>query len=331
MNLIEFIDKIKTPQNPSLFDQHYIFHFRLQGGQYPLLFFSFLMKKLKQIIPFDIETIHLDTEKESIAKSKIATTFLGQKKLYWLENISDLKSKDRSKWVKTLQPYCGPNIVAFFSDTDVKLGAKKAIVVDLDPFVDQKTFLKLSEFCSELLTKSFAKIFSTSTGLRAGPLSKNKKLTLDMFCMLMRYTFLVGKNHKEFIDTWLNKIIEPEKSLFTLSQYFFDRNAQKFFALWLNIKDDYQEQFWITFWSEQTWRACNVVQLIQAKKVADARRVSFRLPFSFMQRSWRNFNTVELKNAHDFLYKIDYSLKNGGDPFSLDLFYAKFLNRQFRP
>jgi len=319
MKLIDFIDNV---QKESFFNEHMIFHFTSKG-EYPLIFFSFLLKKLKEIVPFEIEIINLDSKDLLGIKSKLSTTFLGQKKLYWLEDISSLKAKERAKWVEYIKQYNGPNLLGFFSDESIKLGKKKNVLVaQIDNFVDQKIFLKMVEFSSKLLTKSLAKIFSSF-------FTSHKKITLDTSCMLMNYSFLVGRQHKEFCEKWLNKIITPEKSLFTLSQYFFDRNPKRFLQLWDDVKDDYSDQFWVTFWSEQVWRSCNVLQFIKARNMPEARKVSFRLPFSFMQRSWRNFSIDELKNAHKFLYSIDYSLKNGGDPFSLDLFFSRFFQRSF--
>ncbi|MFC1842129.1 hypothetical protein ACFLYU_00515 [Candidatus Dependentiae bacterium] len=330
MRLIEFIDKINT-KSP-VFSEHVLFHFKSSSkGQYPLLFFSFFIKKLKVFMPTGIngivgtEAINLAAQNASTVKSKLETTFLGQKKFYWLEDVSALKAKDKSSWVAYLKNYTGPNLVAFYSDSAVKLGlSNKNLVIEIDPFVDQRTFIKLVQFCAKPKTKSFNKIILDM-------FSQNSKLTLDLACILMNYASLAGRKYKDFCDSWLVKIITPEKSLFTLAQYFFNRNPHIFFKLWRDLKDDYPEQFWITYWSEQIWRASNVIVLMQERKIADARKISFRLPFSFMQRSWRNFSFDELSNAHNFLYSIDYSLKNGGDPFSLDLFYSKFFAREFCP
>jgi len=319
MKLIEFIDSVKTDD---LFAKNIMFHF-ISKGEYPLIFFSFLMKKIQEFVTFEIETINLNKKDILGIKSKLSTSFLGQKKLYWLEDISSLKGKDKKIWADFIKGYSGPNMLAFFSDGSLNLGKKENMVhTQIDNFVDQRMFLKLVDFYSRSLTKSLAKVLSTF-------FTTHKKVTLDTACMIMNYGFLVGRQYKEFCDTWLKKIIVPEKSLFTLSQYFFDRNSKNFFMLWNEIKDDYSEQFWIVFWSEQIWCSCNVLKFIVQKDMPEARKVSFRLPFSFMQRSWRNFTFDELRNAHDFLYSIDYSLKNGGDPFSLDLFYSVFFQRGF--
>ncbi|KKP29895.1 MAG: hypothetical protein UR12_C0001G0030 [candidate division TM6 bacterium GW2011_GWF2_30_66] len=338
MKLIEFIDKIKTPifdsvgkfgeaDKPSAISQ-IIYHFKFQEKQNPSIFLSFFIKKFREAISQQIssEIINLVSCENMILKSKLETTFLGQKKLYWLDGLMDLKPKEQVPFINYLENYSGPNYIVFCSDASINLGLNKnKVIVDIDNFVDQKMFAKLAEFLLGVKlnsSKSFNKIILDI-------FSKNSRLTLDQSCTIMNYAYLAGASYKEFADSWLDKIIAPDKSLFTLSQYFFDKNAQVFLKLWLEIKDEYPEQFWLTFWSEQVWRACNYIKLMQEKKMVEAKKISFRLPFSFMQKSWKNFTVIELVNAHSFLYSVDYSLKNGGDVFSIDLFYSRFLSGNF--
>ena len=60
-----------------------------------------------------------------------------------------------------------------------------------------------------------------------------------------------------------------------------------------------------------------------------AKKISYRLPFSFLNRDWRKFSLEELKGAHSFLYTLDYKLKNNCEPGYLDLFYMKLFNQKF--
>ena len=106
----------------------------------------------------------------------------------------------------------------------------------------------------------------------------------------MHYAKVLGANTDYFISAWLEKIITPERSLFTLSTYFFAKKAQLFFAEWKNIFGQYSEQFWIAFWSEQLWRAHHYVDYSKAKQFALAKKIGYRLPFTFMQRIGNNSN-----------------------------------------
>jgi len=319
MRLSEFL---KSLDSPDLLVKNKVLLFK-GSGQYPLIFFSFFVQRIKSLLDIEVQSLDLAIEREAIIKSKLETSFLGLKTFYWLHDIGSLKAKPRAQWIKYLKRYEGPNIVAFFAGSAVRSSIKEGVtIIEVNDSVDKRNFLSMVKFLDRPLSKSFEKIIDTL-------FRTNLNLPLDQACMLMHYAFLIGGGYKEFETSWLDKIVVPQKSFFTLSQYFFDKNSKHFFQLWSKISSDYPEQFWIAFWSEQLWRACNVVKLLKNKDFAQAKSVSFRLPFSFMQRSWRELSQLELQNAHDFIYSIDYSLKNGGKSFSLDLFYSKFLNNQF--
>jgi hypothetical protein len=111
MKLIEFIDKIKTPifdsvgkfgeaDKPSAISQ-IIYHFKFQEKQNPSIFLSFFIKKFREAISQQIssEIINLVSCENMILKSKLETTFLGQKKLYWLDGLMDLKPKEQVPFI----------------------------------------------------------------------------------------------------------------------------------------------------------------------------------------------------------------------------------------
>lgn len=157
--------------------------------------------------------------------------------------------------------------------------------------------------------------------------ARTPNLSVDQIYLFMRYAALMGKNQREFIDQWLGLLVSSEKSLFTLSQHFFAQESKKFFALWGTISADYPPAFWVVFWSEQLFRASCYVQLMQQRKIAEAKRISFRLPFSFMQRDWRLYKPHMLRDAHAVIYAIDFNIKNGASDAALDLFYSQFFQR----
>jgi DNA polymerase III delta subunit len=136
---------------------------------------------------------------------------------------------------------------------------------------------------------------------------------------------VLGKGSAQFSRDWLPDMIVPELSLFSLSQALFDRKPSSFFKLWKQFSQKYSVPFWITFWSEQLWRAYCYVRLQKNGKEAEAKKIGYRLPFSFLNRSWRNYTLEELKTYHHLLYEIDYQVKNGGSAYALDLFYATML------
>jgi hypothetical protein len=159
---------------------------------------------------------------------------------------------------------------------------------------------------------------------------RHKNITLDAACMVMKYASLVGTGNQREVDDWLDMVLDIERSLFALSSAFFAKQGRLFFSLWSSIHDHYEPLFWITFWSEQIWRAACFVRYATAHNIVEARKIGHRLPFSFMQRDWRQVKEGELVAAHQFLYSADFAMKNGSEVPVLELLYMKFMEGTFK-
>ena len=318
MNFLAFV---KECTKSGFFERYKTICFRARGAV-PLLFFSRLFKKIKTNVDFPIEIVCLDRTDIASIMAKLSTTFLGSTSLYWLKSLSDCKTKKKKQLFDFLKLYNGPNSATFFVNETTPCSPKDfQLIIDIPERVDQKLFMQLAQF----LNGGGEKLRMESV---AGVFKKTKTVNLDSACVLAQYLRLAGRSD-EFMEHWLDKIVTQEHSLSELSTVFFSRDPQKFFTLWEKMGKEYSPQFWISFWSDQMWRAYNFVQQSNNRQFLEAKRVSFRLPYSFTQRLWRNANIDELCNAHQFLYTVDYSLKNGGSDFSLELFYIKFFERQF--
>src|SRR5205807_225901 len=112
-------------------------------------------------------------------------------------------------------------------------------------------------------------------------------------------------------------------------QYFFSKQKSNFFSLWGELRLQYPDEFWVVFWSEQLWQAIVFCEEASRNGAARAKSLVNRLPFSFMQKDWQSYKNDELISAHDFLYSIDYSLKNSAGTFGIDLFVHKFIHKDF--
>lgn len=271
-----------------------------------------------------MEVVDLAQEKLSIAKARFETSFLGMSAFYWLRNVSELDLKCRRELLSYLQSYHGPNTLAFFSlCKDVSPFEDFSFDVMLPEEVKKQEFLSVSkELCG--MSSAFAQQFAHAV------LKRSDKITLDEACLLCRYGMVLSaKNVTLFIDEWLDHLLEPRASLFTLSKHFFAKEARDFFHLWRAVSERYPLQFWTIFWSEQLWRASAYVKLVRRNQRAEAKKISYKLPFAFLQHGWRNYGVRELKQAHDFVYTIDYDLKNGASPYGFDCFFSKFFQQQF--
>lgn len=318
---MDFVTFINNAQSDEFLHVNKSVCFTGRKEKYPLLFFSLLFK---QGIGISVETINTADEDTAAIVAKLSTTFLGNTSFYWLKNISALKGKKQKTLFVFLKQYRGPNSIAFFVNQDALSNQKEVpLCIPLPEKIDQKLFIQLASYLGMPITKSreslVTKIFK-----------KGGALSLDGSCLLMQSLTLVGRGSDELVLDWLASSITLEHSLNELSQYFFSKQSHLFFTLWSRVGDDYSPQFWLSFWSDQLWRAFNFVQQSRQQNFIEAKRLCFRLPYRFVQRDFKTADLSALRAAHNFIYSVDCSLKNGGSTFSLELFYTYFLNDQFR-
>jgi hypothetical protein len=60
------------------------------------------------------------------------------------------------------------------------------------------------------------------------------------------------------------------------------------------------------------------------KQFVNAKKMSYRLPYSFINKDWQRVQIDELVECYEFLYQIDYAIKTGSTFCSLDLFFAHY-------
>ncbi|NBO99538.1 MAG: hypothetical protein EBU90_05325 [Proteobacteria bacterium] len=288
-----------------------------KSNEYPLLFFSQLVAKLKKANP-SFKVINLQEYDWSQLQATLATTFLGSVQTLWLGDISESSVSYKKELLEHFKTYSGPHTVLCF-------------VNEKEQFETQSPVIILNEPLSPAdLDNLFEFFWATDARRFLGMVKQNyKTLSLDMIILLGQYSIVLGDKTELFMRTWYEKIVQPEESLFILAQSFFARKKDMFYRTWISLKNDYSEPFWTVYWSEQLWRAYHVVMLRNKQKLQEAKQMSYRLPFSFMQKDWQTTTGKELQVAHDFLYQVDCHVKTGGSSLALELFYHKFMNKDF--
>ena len=288
------------------------------GRDYPVLTCFHILSFLRKH-NYQIKTTLLDSMEWSQVEMSLHTTFLGQSHFVWLGDLTTLDARNSKKVLTALSEYSGPHkVICFIGSTQASFLSESNIVES-----DQ-------EFSKEDIEKIFQFFFDTS----AEPLFKMLKqeyrsLSLDKILLIGYYSTLVGSSSELFMQSWYEKLVAPEESLFTLAQSFFGRKKDLFFRSWNSLKDSYEGPFWTTFWSDQLWAASHVVSLRKAQKYHEAKQMSGRLPFAFLQKDWEKYTAAELQHAHAFLYAVDCHIKNGGSELTLELFYTKFFEKKF--
>lgn len=286
----------------------------LKGASYPLLFGRFFARQFSQLQQIPLESLTMKTDNSALAMAGLQTSFLGQRRCYWLGSDQELSKKQLEYWQRFLLQYNGPHIILFCTSTIPKKMPDSWQIIELPDTVDARLFQKIAQVT-----------IGKSSSLSAALFKETKGVSIDAAVMLTQYGVVVGKGEREFVKEWLPHMLVADTSLFALSQTLFERKASSFFSLWKKVALQYSPPFWTMFWSEQMWRAYWYVLLQRKNKPADAKKIGYRLPFSFLRYQWRNYSVEDFQKAHTLLYDIDYRLKNGGSEYQLDLFFSLFL------
>jgi hypothetical protein len=322
MKLQLFLQKLE--QSSSFFSSYGIICFLLRDDTSPLLFFSFLLQKMHCFIRGNIERLDLELEEQDQILSKLEMHgFLGTADYYWLGDVSVLPVKKKKFWLEYINCYKGPHVLVFCIDEREQFELRKdCLSVSMDIEINKETFEYLALLFNKIQSVMLKKISKSF-------FSYGATIVLDKACLLLQYGQLLGNNTKQFCDEWLPILLDPEQSLFKVSEYFLAKRAKEFFALWSKIGSRYPEVFWSAFWSDILWRSYHYTNLKKSGNSAEVKQVGFKLPFAFLKWDWKKINPEELKQAHQFLYIMDYNLKNGIGSYYIELLYLKFFLGQF--
>lgn len=288
------------------------------GKHYPLLFFSWFLSHIRTQ---ETQCISLDvmSAEESHIKAQLETSFLGQKSVYWLGDLTLLSAAKKRSWIGYMQQYAGPHTILFFLDEEAIPEKQAWNVVAIPEVVDARV-------CQQLLALVTGSNQDELFSVMHKVVQRYRSLSFDQAYLFTHYVHLNERVTKELIVHCLDHVFVADASLFALSTAFFARDKQAFFSLWSSLCQTYSPQFWISFWGQQLWRSYWFVRLMNANKRLDAKKIAYRLPFSFIQKDWRMYESHQLKDLHDRLYEVDFHLKNGGEPSALDAFYTRMFD-----
>lgn len=301
-----------------------VFCFFIRESHYPLLFFQHLIGFFKKN-GLDIKCIDSTLDISAIKNVLSTANFYGQG-VYWLEKFCTQSEKKQQELFMYLSTYDGPHRILFCSHLAEKYIStlKDNIIITFD--VSQKIVYQDIFFIRFLVSD----LLPEKSNFVSQLTMFSDYLSLDNLCLLAHYERVLGKNSDDFFMQWATRILDPTSSLFILSQYFFNKNAKQFFRQWSIVFEHYMPTFWISFWADQLWRAYVYCDLMKQKKYSEAKKAQYKLPFSFINRDWVDYELSELCNAHHFLTMFDYKLKNGGSELGFEHFYCQFFENKFR-
>ena len=283
------------------------------------LFAASFFSNVHSLLKSHTSCVSLDVEQNKLMdiKAQLETSFLGNGQLYWVKNAHEFDTATKKAWLSYVSTYEGPHTIFYVTDGAAPQESERILLVEVPEYIDGALYAMLyGHFYPGI---AFDASFITKI------LSLTKKLSLDKACMLMGYQTLIGRKHDAFFAYWLSKMIAPEKSLFTLSQHLFARQPKLFAQQWKSLKDDFPDEFWVAYWSEQVWQATLFVSRARSEGIEAAKKITSRLPFSFINKDWQKYTQEDLTHAHQALAVLDYRLKNSAGNCGLELWYQKLL------
>ncbi len=288
-----------------------------QSDEYPFLFVNRFFDFLKTKVSLNKVSLDLQSSQMEQIFAQLEMSFLGQSNLYWLGDLSELSLKLYMQWATYLAAYKGPHKLLFFTKKSVQ--SDNMLLVTLPSKVDIEQYKDI-----------FLPLYSTSEQERVlltidAIISQVGPLDLDQAIRLTDYALVLGAGRQVFVDTWSHVIVRSESSLFNLSGAFFSKNKKEFLKRWKGINTDYEFPFWLAYFSEQFFRAYYYILYKKESNHLEAKKIGFRLPFSFLQRDWQKWDIQQLICLHQRVYELDGSLKNGGSLLTLDSLFSSIL------
>lgn len=287
----------------------------LQADGYPILLCQHIISHLSKIGKQEIVSLPMSGDSTAPLMAALQTEFLGQRSIYWLHADESLSKKNYDLWLDFLRSYSGPHAIIFCATKPLSNTPSNWMTVPLPAEVDISLFKLLASTLDLKNTQFIDQIFQSV-----------RYMPPDTALLLCQYGKLVGRNTASFTTDWLPSLVVPEQSLFNLSQALFGKKAKSFYLQWKQFEGMYPLQFWLTFWSEQIWRAYCYVRLQRAGKILAAKKIGYRLPFSFLNKDWRLHSLQKLADAHRQIYSLDYHIKQGGKEHHLELLYNNFFS-----
>ena len=293
-------------------------NFCFSSQEFPSLFFQTLFNHLeaKKILPAPRQKLDQQSGDLQTLIASLEQSFLGSTTFYWLGNIEAEKvSKANKQLLSYLVHYSGPNTLSFFISNETELPSVKNFdIITIDQSVNSEVFKQIQDFFG-------IKIIGKRAELAQKIFKESTTIPLDSACMLLHYLELLSAKMIAQGENYLLGIMGKSPSLSLLAEYFFAHNPEQFFRVWSSVEKEFPFIFWISFWAEQIWRAQLVIAFMNKQDFINAKKASFRLPYSFIKKDWQKYSNEHLSSLFQKLYDLDYAIKRGIQSSTFEIFY----------
>ncbi|MBM3886292.1 hypothetical protein FJ364_00020 [Candidatus Dependentiae bacterium] len=292
------------------------------SNSYPYQFMRKMLHKIEteKIISMPHSRIQLSTQDPKILLPLLQQTILGQAAFFWLGDVEEnFTIKQKELLLTGLQGYAGENRIALFvQEVPTKITLP---IIQLPVDITAEEGIALAEiFAPKIL------INQSKLAIIESLFTQNQQFPLNLFLTILDSLELIHTKHVSDFAKYLTPLLPLSTELSNLSQSFFKRD-RNFFNLWSSLSKEYPSVFWLAFWYDQWWRAFFVITFAQKKNIVLAKKMGFKLPYSFITRDWQSYQPEYFKNLLAKLYAIDYNIKQGYSFCFFDFLFAQHFIR----
>lgn len=289
---------------------------------YPYFFVKKLLTKLEyeKIMPLPRSRVQLSTQDPKALLPLLQQTILGQASFFWLGDIEEgFATKQKETFLNGLNGYSGENRIVFFAHEIPTKTTLAPLTLPSDIEINEGIALA-TIFAPKVIENSFKRAILERL------FKQNAQLPLNLFMNILDNLDLIQTKHLETFYTYLSPLLPLTAELSNLSQAFFKRDLN-FFKMWSILSSQYPPIFWVAFWNDQWWRAFHLVSFARQKNIVLAKKMGFKLPYSFINKDWENYQPTYFRALLAQLYTIDYNIKRGHSFCFFDYLYAQHFVR----
>jgi len=245
------------------------------------------------------------TQEFAVWAADLSQSFLGTTRVYWcsLPPVSAKGTKLRQQVIQFLKQYGGPHtvwMVVAEEQGSEYVGCRCFVV---------PAIIRGSEasVCAQMLGMERSSAVLDSLQL----IPPRSLFSLDVIMQMLVHVGYTPLKRRDDSVAFLQTLLPHEVTLQHITELFFKNDWPLFFEKWAAVSDMYSDMFWISFWTEQCWRAYWVCWYMQRGQQTRARGMSYRLPPLFMQSGWQKNDLAALQARYEALAFFDTRVKHG--------------------
>lgn len=250
-------------------------------------------------------------------KEILENSFLGNYFLYCIWDLEQFPKNAVTALASYLAQYTGPHYIVLISVVGSPFSS--AFARQTIAFPAALSPQQFTRFCT--LWHTAPAVLQQSIALY----TENNQVVLNQFAVALPYIPVLGKSLlPAFKKTYMPRLMKLDSgSLFAFTDLFWQKNPALFYKQWILLKELYADHFWITFWSEQFFRAYAFTYCMEQHESQAAQQIATRkLSFVYSKKSWHTVDSALIRTLHCKLYTIDYNAKNGGTVAMIEHIYA---------